>query len=140
MNNRIHENKEMTADQPSAETKALNLLRKAGFTAIQQLDWVGKKDDEWFVFEIKDKELFEPGSNFPHWGAGLNKNQLYLRTQLLEQLGLRTYLMVYAKGTAMIYGAYLDELEKKGNYYDTPKGIRIYPIDSFETVQGGSNG
>ena len=119
-------------NEPSAETRALRLLREAGFTAIQQLDWIGKEETgQWAVFEIKDKELFEPGPNFPNWGAGLDKRQLWLRMQLFNDLGWRTYLLVFVKGTDDIYGAYLDELEKKGGYYDTPKRIRIYPITSF---------
>ena len=118
----------------SAETKALWLLRESGFNTIQQLDWIGKKDDEWFIFEIKEKELFEPGSNFPYWGAGLNKSQLFLRTQLLETIGWRTYLLVFATGIDKVYGGYLDELDK-GIFYDTQKGIRIYPIDSFEELR-----
>ena len=45
--------------------------------------------------------------------------------------GWRTYLLVFAKGTNDVYGAYLDELENKGDYYDTPNRIRIYLITSF---------
>jgi len=117
-------------NQQSGETKALGLLREAGFKAIQQLDWVGKKDGKWVVFEIKDKALFEPGRNFPHWGTGLDKSQLYLRTQLLQDKGLRTYLVTFANGTNQVYGAYLDELER-GFFHDTPHNIRIYPISNF---------
>lgn len=116
----------------SAETKALHLLREYGFSYTQQLDWIGKNDKgEWIVVEVKEKELFTPGRNFPHYGAGLNKSQLYLRTQLLGDKGLRTYLLIFAKGTNQVYGAYLDELEKKADFYDTKNGIRIYPISNF---------
>jgi hypothetical protein len=119
-----------SSDTP--ETKALYLLREAGFSYVQQLDWVGKNDkDEWIVIEVKEKELFTPGPNFPHWGAGLNISQLYLRTKLLEELGLRTYLVVFAKGTNEVYEAYLDELEAKGGFYDSPNDIRIYRISDF---------
>lgn len=118
--------------EQSPETKALRLLREAGFQYLQQLDWIGEKDGQWFAFEIKEKELFEPGPNFPYWGAGLNKSQLYLRTQLLNLLGWRTYLIIFVKGTNKVYfAAYLDELEKKGDFYDTRNGIRIYPISNF---------
>ncbi len=119
-------------DDPSAETKALWLLREYGFETIQQLDWIAKNNEgEWVVFEVKEKELFTPGRNFPHYGAGLNRRQLSLRTKLLEELGLRTYLVVFVKGTDEVYGAYLDELENKGGFYDTPNGIRIYQIKNF---------
>lgn len=114
-----------------AETRALELLKKAGYTAIQQLDWLAKKNGEWICLEVKCKDLFSPGKNYPHWGAGLNKSQLWLRTQLLEKLGWRTYLIIYVKGTSKVYGAFIDELERKGGFYDTPNGIRIYPLSSF---------
>lgn len=119
----------------SAETKTLGLLRQAGFKTIQQLDWVAKNDaGEWVIFEVKNKELFTPGRNFPHCGAGLNKSQLWLRTQLLNDLGWRTYLINFVPGTDEVYGAYLDELERKGGFFDTPKKIRIYPISSFNLI------
>ena len=112
-------------------TKALHLLREVGFYSLQQLDWVGKTDDRWLAFEIKEKELYKPGPNFPQWGTGLNGNQLYLRTNLLKELGLRTYLLTFAKGTNEVYGAYLDELEEKGDFFDTKNNIRIYPIQNY---------
>jgi hypothetical protein len=123
--------KHYTINEPSAETKALELLKEDGFKTIQQLDWVAKNNKgNWVIFEIKEKELFTPGKNFPYYGTGLNKSQLYLRTQLLKDLELRTYLIVFAKGTKDVYGAYLDELEK-GEFYDTQNGIRIYPLSNF---------
>jgi hypothetical protein len=126
-------NSEPLDNNISAETKALELLREAGFNTIQQLDWIGRKNGDWVIFEVKEKELFKPGTNFPHYGAGLDKSQLYLRTQLLHDFGMRTYLLVFAKGTNGVYGAYLDELEK-GKFYDTPSGIRIYPIQNFKVI------
>lgn len=130
------------ANEPSSETKALRLLRNMGFEFVQQLDWVAKNDEgNWVIFEIKEKELFTPGKNFPYYGAGLNRSQLYLRTQLLQDLELRTYLLIFAQGTKDVYGAYLDELER-GKFYDTPNAIRIYPLSSFTKLSwgGGSNG
>jgi hypothetical protein len=123
-----------------AETNALYLLREAGFKHIQELDWICERDDgEWVVVEVKCKELFTPGKNFPHYGAGLNRSQIYLRTKLLEKLGWRTYLIVFVKGTDKVYGAYLDELER-GIFYDTTKnGIRIYPISNFEAIETHQN-
>lgn len=123
-------------DDQSAETKALWLLKKQGFQAIQQPDLIAKKDGKWTVFEIKEKELFEPGPNFPHYGAGLNKSQLWLRMQLLKDLAWRTYLINFVPKTGEVYGAYLDELEK-GIFYDSPKGIRIYPIENYTKVASG---
>jgi hypothetical protein len=131
-------------DMPS-KTRALHLLREYGFNYIQQPDLFAKNSKgEWLIFEIKDKELFSPGDNYPHWAAGLNKSQLYLRIKLLEELRLRTYLIIFVSGTDEVYGAYLDNLEAKGEFCDTPNGIRIYPISNFnkgaEAIRGDLNG
>jgi hypothetical protein len=121
---------------PTAETRTLELLRKSGFHYIQQLDNIAKNEDgNWLIFEIKERELFTPGTNFPHFGTGLDHSQLYLRTQLLKEKGLRTYLLVFVKETDDVYGAFLDDLEQ-GDYYDTRRGIRIYPIDNFTKLEG----
>ena len=116
----------------SAESRALRMLKKDGYHNIQQLDWVAQDaEGQWVVVEIKDKELFEPGTNYPQWGAGLDKSQLYLRTQLLENLGWSTKFIHFEKGTSTYYEALLEDLESSGDYYDTPNDIRIYPIEHF---------
>jgi len=122
---------EIIVDDLASRTKARLLLKKLGFQYIQQLDWIVKKDGKWVIIEVKEKELFTPGTNYPHYGAGLDHCQLYLRNKLYEELGLRTYLLVFVKGAEDIYGAYLDELESKGEYYDTKNEIRIYPLENF---------
>lgn len=119
-------------DDSEAKRKAMELLRERGFQFVQQPDLLAKKDGTWIIVEVKDKEIFEPGPNFPHYGVGLDHSQLYLRMQPKEDLGLRTYLLYFVKGTGDIYGEYLDELERKGGYLDTEKQhIRIYPIESY---------
>ena len=120
----------------NAETRALWLLRENGFSCIQQLDWIGKDSTgKWTIIEVKDKELFKPGPNFPYWGAGWDESQRYLRRRLLKDLGLRTYLIVFAKGTNNVYGGYADELDNRGCCFDTPRGIRIYPINSYTELE-----
>ncbi len=119
--------------QKWAETKALNWVKASGYKNIQQLDWLGYKDGKWVIFEAKGKELFTPGPNYNHWGAGLAESQVWLRTQLLNDLGWRTYLINFVPETDKVYGAYLDELEKKGSYWDT-SGIRIYPLENYEAI------
>lgn len=109
-----------------AEKKARTLLKKHGWF-IQQLDWIGKKNDRWVIFEVKDKELFQPP---PFLGTGLDKSQIYLRNQLLKDLGLQTILLVFIKNTEDVYYQYLDILES-GEYFDTKSNIRIYPIKNF---------
>ena len=133
-------------NETSAETKALHLLKGLGFSNIQQLDWIAKNPNgEWIVVEVKEKYLFEPGEDFPHYGAGLNKRQLYLRNTLREELRLRTYLINFVKGSDEVYSGYLDDLESKGEFYDTKKNkIRIYPINNFsnggEAIRRDLNG
>ena len=116
-------------DINNSEQKAWSLLKKWGFE-IQQLDWIGRKNNNWTIFEIKERELFQPP---PFLGTGLDKRQLYLRTELLNDKGLRTILLVYEKGTDKVYWQYIDVLEK-GEYFDTKKKIRIYPIDNFKRI------
>ena len=115
----------------SAEVKALRLLRDAGYSYLQQLDFVGKNPQgKYEAIELKVRDLFTPGANFPHFGTGLDRSQLFLRNQLLKDLGLRTMLVTFVRGTDDVYIEYIDTLEGKGNYYDTAK-IRIYPLESF---------
>ena len=118
-------------DEMEAKNRSLPLLRDMGYKHIQQLDWIAKRGDRWETIELKNKELWVPGSNYPHLSAGLNISQLKLREKLREELGLRTYFLNYAKGTDKVYGAYLDDLEQLGEYYDTPNRIRVYPIKYF---------
>lgn len=127
-----------------AETKGLHLLRQWGYTAIQSPDWLARKDGEWICLEIKQKELYTAGRDFPFLGIGLNKSQLFLRQQLLGDWGVRTYLINFVPETDEIYGAYLTELEKKGDFYDTPNDIRVYPIKNYnkgvEAIRNDLNG
>ena len=112
-----------------AEKKARILLKSHGWQ-IQQADWIGRKNNKWLVFEIKQRELFKPP---PFTGTGLDKTQIFLRNLLLEDLGLRTMLIVFEKDTENIYCQYLDVLEK-GNHFDTKNKIRIYPIENFKHI------
>lgn len=112
------------------EQKALFLLKGKGYQNIQQLDWIGKKNDKWVIFEIKERELFTPP---PFLGTGLDIRQIYLRNKLLEDTGIRTVLIVYIKNSNDIYYAYLDKLEA-GEHFDTKNDIRIYPITNYEKL------
>jgi hypothetical protein len=118
------------------ESRALSLLRQAGYDKIQQLDWICHKDNQWTVIEVKERQLYTPDAEFPHYGTGLDISQLWLREQLRQSLGLRTYMLVYEKGTDNVYGEFLDVLEKQGDYFDTRKNIRIYPITHFTQITG----
>lgn len=122
-----------------AETRALELLRKSGYDAIQSPDWLARKDGKWICFEVKEKsELYSPGKDFPHFGIGIDLEQVWLRSQLLLDLKLRTYLIVYVKATEKVYGNFLDILEQDF-HYDTPNGIRIYPVENYDVIQDAPN-
>ena len=116
----------LTTEGIYAEKKARELLKRNGYQ-LQQADWIGKKDGKYTIFEVKERELFAPP---PFLGTGLDKSQVYLRTQLLEDLGLRTYLIVFEKNTSNVYGQWLDKLEQT-TYFDTKNGIRVYNIKEF---------
>lgn len=109
-----------------AEQKARLFLKKHGW-GVQQLDWLGKKDNKWVIFEVKSRELFQPP---PFLGTGIDKSQIFLRNQLLQDLQIRTMLIVFVKDTDDIYYQYLDALEK-GKHFDTKNGIRIFPLTSY---------
>jgi hypothetical protein len=102
------------------------ILKKLGY-GIQQLDWIGKKDGLWTIFEVKTRELFNPP---PFLGTVLDKRQVYLRNLLKDELKLRTVLIVFEKSTDNVYWQYLDILES-GKHFDTRNEIRIYPIENF---------
>ena len=120
----------ITNEGIEAERMAYHFLKEKGYI-LQQLDWIGKKDNKWTIFEIKHRELFNPP---PFFGTGLDKRQLNLRLQLLKEIGLRTYLLVFIKNSNDIYGQFVDILEK-GNFTDTKNDIRVYDIKNFNKHQ-----
>jgi hypothetical protein len=120
----------LTMEGIEAEKMARPILIEMGYS-LQQLDWIGKKDGQWTVFEVKHRELFNPP---PFLGTGLDKRQLGLRTELSNDLGLRTYLLVFIKNSQDVYGQFLDVLEQ-GEWFDTKNSIRIYKIDNFEHLK-----
>lgn len=126
-------NKETIKDDSASRSRARLLLYDLGYKSLGQFDWVAKKDGKWTVFEVKEKRLYTPDHVFPHYGIGLNKTQLRQRLEYYKDTGLRTYLICFIKDTDDIYGAYLDELDTKGVYRDTPvQNIRVYPLEFFE--------
>lgn len=116
--------------------KAMILLKRKGYSDFQSPDWLAKNPEGKIeTIEVKHKELYEPP---PFWGIGLGKKQLWLRTQLLNEVGWRTYLINFVPETDKVYAAYLDELENKGGYYDT-SGIRIYPLENYKAIHNAPN-
>lgn len=130
---RINKIENRIIDDTESRSKARLLLKENGYQYVQAPDWICIYGDDWTAVEVKEKELYTPDENFPYFGIGLNKSQLFLRKKLQEGTGMRTYLMCFIKGANDIYGAFLDELEAKGVYRDTPvQNIRVYPLEFFE--------
>jgi hypothetical protein len=110
-----------------AEKKARLFLKKFGINNIQQLDWLVKLNDKYFIVEVKERELYSPP---PFYGTGLDIRQLNLRLQVYNDLGIDTILIVFEKNTNNVYVQKISILEQ-GEYNDTKNKIRIYKIDNF---------
>jgi hypothetical protein len=110
-----------------AEKKARLFLKKFGVNNIQQLDWLVKLNDKYFIVEVKERELYSPP---PFYGTGLDIRQLNLRLQVYNDLGIDTILIVFEKNTNNVYVQKISILEQ-GEHHDTKNKIRIYKIDNF---------
>lgn len=97
-----------------------------------QADWLFKKDDMWFVVEVKRKERFEPP---PFEGHGLNMYQAEWRLEFHRGTNIRCLFLVFDLSDGNIYWQWLDVLEQ-GQHYDTRNQIRIYPIKNFNKIKG----
>lgn len=115
-------------DGIEAEKKGRDFLKRHGINNLQQLDWIYKHNNKYGILEVKARELFKPP---PFWGTGLDINQIKLRQQLYNDLGIDTILIVFEKGTNNIYYQSLQKL-LKGKYFDTRNHIRIFPIDNYK--------
>lgn len=118
----------LTTEGIKAEQKARKYLFSKDIYNIQQLDWLIKVDDDYYAVEVKERELFQPP---PILGTGLDISQIKRRTELYNDLGIDTILLVFEKGTNNIYKQYLSVLEQTPDYYDTKNKIRIYNINHF---------
>lgn len=106
-------------------------LKQFGWN-IQQIDWLGERNDEWIKFEVKAQEPFVPP---PFKGHGLPRWQVKSSQNLLKDKNIRTYLVIYDLLEERWIGQFIDVLEK-GQYKDTygKKPRRIYPIEQFELI------
>jgi len=118
----------ITEEGIEAEKRGRAFLRSKGIYNVQQIDWLCKIGEKYYAVEVKHRELFEPP---PFQGTGLDIRQLELRRQLLTDLDIDTYLIVFLKDTNMVYWQLLSVLEA-GNHFDTKNNIRIYPIENFK--------
>lgn len=97
---------------------------------IFQADWMVKKDGNWYVVEVKHKEMFQPP---PFYGHGLDIRQVKARMGFLEDTGIRClFLVIDLDGT--VYWQWLDVLETTP-YFDTRNGVRVYDIKYFTKMK-----
>ena len=118
----------MTIDQlgKEGESKAREILKRQGYI-IQSPDWLAFKDNKWICIEVKKKDRFMPP---PFEGHGLDQRQVWLRTKLLNDTRIPTYLMIFEISTSVVLGAWLHELEA-GRKHITLNNIVIYPFEKF---------
>ncbi len=109
----------------NAEKLGRTWLKNHGHDNIQQLDWIVKYENKYFIVEVKQRELFKPP---PFLGTGLDIRQLKLRKQLFEDLNIDTLLLVFVDNK--IYWQWISNLEKT-KYFNTRNNIRVFNIDHF---------
>jgi len=85
---------------------------------------------EEIEFEIKAKS--QPFHGPPFRGHGADIFQIEKRMGRYRNFGVRQFLLVLEKN-GDIYGQWLHKLEA-GRKHDTPKRIRIYPIEAFYAI------
>jgi hypothetical protein len=97
-----------------------------------QADILAKRDNKWYLMEIKHQEMFERP---PFDGHGLPKWQIDARLNFQEDTGIRAMLLIVDKCTGIIYWQYMDELNK-GEQYQTngSKPRLIFPIDNYNIL------
>lgn len=97
---------------------------------IFQADWIVKKNEKYYVIEVKHKEMFLPP---PFYGHGLDKRQVRARMDFYKDVGIRClFLVIDMDGE--VYWQWLDVLEQT-QYHDTKNGIRIYNIKEFQKMK-----
>lgn len=109
------------------QEKAQKLLNNYDIFLFQA-DWIGKINNNYVCFEIKDKEPFKPP---PFLGQGINKYQIQKRLNFYQDTSIRTFLLCFWKDE--IFGQWLDVLDGKEKY-TTKNNIVIYPLKNF--IQG----
>ena len=112
------------------EKQARLLLKKRGFY-IGQSDWIGRKDNQWFRFEVKRKERFIPP---PFEGHGLDVRQVEYAMQFQADTKIPTILLIWELGTNKWFWRRIDFLEK-GEKFTTRNNIKIYKLSNFLEVE-----
>ena len=107
-----------------------NFLKEKGYK-IFEIDWIAKKNDDYICVEVKRKTgRFKPP---PFEGQGFDVYKINMRVEYETKTSNKQYIIIIEEDTKNILGQWLSILEK-GKKFDTAKGIRIYPIESFEII------
>tara|TARA_Y100000034_G_scaffold129233_1_gene185320 strand:+ start:3764 stop:4174 length:411 start_codon:yes stop_codon:yes gene_type:complete len=102
------------------EHKVWKMLKEEGVKPFSP-DWIiWNKENKLEFVEVKDKEKFEAGSNFPYDGQGLDYHQFKNYMECYHKFGIRTRFICFDEEEKCIYYSYLDVLDK------TPKNEKIY--------------
>lgn len=112
------------------EKLAREFLLTMDIDNLFQADWIVRKQDKYYVIEVKCKEKFKAP---PFDGHGLNLRQVKARMKFYRDTGIRCLFLVFdVDGT--IYWNWLDVLEQ-GKHIDTRNQIRVYDIKCFKRAE-----
>lgn len=114
------------------EKLAREWLKKHKLHNMQQLDWIVKAGNKYFIIECKMRELFKPP---PFLGTGLDIRQIELRRQIYNDLGIETILFIICEEKNTIYWQRLFAVLEKTIYHNTKNKIRIYNINNFKSEE-----
>lgn len=120
-------------DGDEGERKIGKLLETKGFKRFQ-VDWIGKKDGKYYLFEVKNQERFKAP---PFDGQGLPKYQVEARLEFEKETNIKAILIVLDKETKEVFYQLLSKLNENPNNYIDTKGLkqrRVYKLDLFKKL------
>jgi Holliday junction resolvase len=110
------------------ERWALSFLKQRGFDCFQP-DWIARKGENYYLFEVKHQDMFEAP---PFDGHGLPPYQVSARLDFEKRTGVRSWLLVRDKATGVVYAQSLLKLESGPKFYTKgDRGRVVYPLTSF---------
>ena len=128
----IEEFKERLEEGLEGEKVIRDFLIKKGIHFFQA-DLIFKKNEKWYLGEVKHQEIFEPP---PFYGHGLPLWQIEARLNFQKEKGIRIILFIVDKKTNIIYWQFMDLLIK-GKYIQTQgeKPRVVFPLESFKILK-----
>lgn len=99
---------------------------------FMQVDVMYKKDNEWYLAEIKSQEKYinPDGHGLPQW-------QIDRRMEFQKDTGIKFIFAVYDTQDKCLYVNSMDNLKEQGNEFST-KGKKprvIFPLESFIKIE-----